>query len=228
MNIDLLNTDEFRRAFCDYFYLIDRNYPEKSSLKIVGDRYQLKSELRTVLYRGVCSGCSSQTRSARITEKPTKLLVIDGYNVLFTILNYRLGRFVFISADNLCRDAGSLFGKIRSEKLFLDCASVLINYLTSFETIPVIIYLDSPVSFSLNHKQLLKNLLDQNKIENHVEVVHSADFAVKQHLDATIASSDSALIDACLNPIIDLPRQIIEIKYKAALFNLYLKFSEIY
>jgi hypothetical protein len=94
MNIDLLNSDEFNNALLDYFYLIDRNFPEKASLKLVGDRYRLVSELRTLLYRGICSEKKASDRRKRITNNREGLLIIDGYNVLFTLLSYRLGRFV--------------------------------------------------------------------------------------------------------------------------------------
>jgi hypothetical protein len=163
----------------------------------------------------------------RLIEKPADNVVIDGYNVLFTILNYRLGRFVFISNDNICRDAGSLFGKIRKENMFTECASILISFLPLFENIRVLIYLDSPVSFSIKHKQLLIDLLKKNNVTGQVEVVYSADYAIKQHTKCTIASSDSALIDACTNSIIDLPRQIIEKKYNVSLFNIRLKLLEV-
>jgi hypothetical protein len=43
---------EFTSACRDYFYLIDKNYPERGSLKIVGDRYRLSGDQRTILYRG--------------------------------------------------------------------------------------------------------------------------------------------------------------------------------
>jgi hypothetical protein len=227
MNNDLLNSNEFNDALADYFYLIDKNYPEKSSLKLVGDRYKLRTEQRVVLYRGICSSQKAQARHRRLTSKPEGLLVIDGYNVLFTLLNYRLGRFVFISNDNFCRDAGSLFGKIGKENLFTDCVSLLFSYLQSFEEIQVIIYLDAPVSFSQKHKLLLKDFLQKQNITGQVEVVPSADYSLKQHLSAIIATSDSALIDACTNPMIDLPRQIIETKYNTTLFNIQTKLNSI-
>jgi hypothetical protein len=228
MNNDLLNTDEFQKALDDYFYLIDHNYPEKGSLKLVGDRYQLSSELRTILYRGICSSQRAHARIQRLTITPERLLAIDGYNILFTLLNYRLGRFVFISNDNICRDAGSLFGKIKKEDLFVDCAYILVNHLCCYKNLPVIIYLDSPVSFSINHKQLLNCLLQKNSIDGYAEVVHSADHALKQLENCTLATSDSALIDACSNAVMDLSRQIIEKKYNAVLFNIRSKLDMIH
>lgn len=106
MNPELLQSDIFEHGLKDYFYLINRGYPEKGSLKLVGDRYKLSKEFRTILYRGVCSSESSANRSRKIINVADSELMIDGYNVLFTLLNYRLGRFVFISTDSLCRDAG--------------------------------------------------------------------------------------------------------------------------
>ena len=150
MNPDYLNNETFRKALADYFYLIDRGYPEKGSLKLTGDRYKLSSGLRTLLYRGVTSSEDSEKRRTRITNKPRDLLIIDGYNVLFTLLNYRLGRLVFISFDNICRDNGSLFGKIKDEELFTDCTVFLEEYLRNLTGLEIVLYLDEPVSFALN------------------------------------------------------------------------------
>ncbi|KKK81717.1 hypothetical protein LCGC14_2810640, partial [marine sediment metagenome] len=46
-------TDEFTRALRDYAYMLNRNYPRKSILKIVGDRYLLNTFQRIMLSRGV-------------------------------------------------------------------------------------------------------------------------------------------------------------------------------
>jgi hypothetical protein len=220
MNIDLLNSDEFNNALLDYFYLIDRNFPEKASLKLVGDRYRLVSELRTLLYRGICSEKKASDRRKRITNNREGLLIIDGYNVLFTLLSYRLGRFVFISYDNICRDAGSLFGNNPKESLFAECAAMLTQFLTTFSNLTAVIYLDSPISSSEKHKILLEDLFIEKKIKGEIYIVHSADSAIMQYENCTLATSDSAIIDANSNPIIDIPRAIIEKNYNTLLFDI--------
>ena len=45
----------FMNACKDYAYLINRNYPERGTLKLVGDRYRLTRDQRTILYRGISS-----------------------------------------------------------------------------------------------------------------------------------------------------------------------------
>ena len=227
MDILMLHSDKFNKALADYFYLIDHNYPEKGSLKLIGDRYQLETDLRNALYRSISSSVKNKRRSQRLVQNPFDCLIIDGYNVILTLLNYRLGKFVFISTDNICRDAGALFGRIRNEQLFSQCAELLVKYLSAFNNLDIIIYLDSPVSFSLKHKQLLLSFFQKKNMNIRVEVVHSADHSISKNSGGTVATSDSALIDACNNPIIDLPRLILQKEYDVRLFDFGLKLKEV-
>src|SRR5512145_134791 len=107
LNSSLL-TDSFSQACTDYFYMVDHHYPERSVLKLVGDRYLLSGDQRTVLYRGISSLKRSSLRNAFLTKDTGgKQLIVDGYNVLFTLLNYRLGKITFVSTDGIVRDAGA-------------------------------------------------------------------------------------------------------------------------
>jgi len=221
MNIDYLTNELFHQALADYFYLMNRGYPEKGALKLTGDRYKLSTDLRTLLYRGVTSVENSLKRSARLVDIPKGILIIDGYNVLFTLLNYRLGRLVFISADNICRDNGSLFGKIRNENLFGDCAVLLTEYLKNWSDLEVILYLDEPVSFSRKHQWMIGLELKKHNIDGKVELVHSADQAILMHTSGVFATSDSNVLDHSCNPILDIPRKILESRFHTMLFNLY-------
>jgi hypothetical protein len=215
-----MESDMFQKALMDYFYLIDKNYPEKGALKIVGDRYQLSADLRNVLYRSISSSLHNKQRSARLITKPDEKLIIDGYNVIFTLLNYRLGKFVFICSDQLCRDAGGIFGKIKNEQLFGECAGLLAGYLIGFKDIEIEIYLDSPVSHSLSHKYLLYNFFEGTNKNIRIEVVHSADYFLRQNSGGTLATSDSAIIDSCKNPILDLPHLILKKEYDVKLYDI--------
>ncbi|MBN1598600.1 MAG: DUF434 domain-containing protein [Bacteroidales bacterium] len=221
MHINDLYNDNFIRGIKDYFYLINKNFPEKGSLKLVGDRYKLSGEQRTVLYRGISSEKFSELRKNKLTEKPVSPIIVDGYNVLFTILNYRLGRFVFISNDNICRDAGSLFGKIRNEKLFKECTLLLTQFLSStMKEYEIIIYLDIPVSSSRKHIYIIEKEINSFNLKAKVIAIKSADNAIRKHTVGTIATSDTAIIDSTSNPIFDIPRTIIESYFDNKLANL--------
>lgn len=217
-----LTGDDFYNACHDYFYLIDRHFPERGVLKLVGDRYRLDGDQRTVLYRGIASGERSLSRKSRlVSEIVGQLLLIDGYNVLFTLLNYRLGHVTFISTDNLLRDAGSLHGRLRDEKTFLECMALLIDYIKQKEPRTTTIYLDSPVSHSEKHAQMIRDSMQKSSLNGDCLVVKSADWALKQHQNGVLATSDSAIIDKGSMPVIDLSRQILNVTYRAVFPDLH-------
>jgi hypothetical protein len=214
--LDLKNSD-FNKALSDYYFLITNEYPEKGSLKIVGDRYHLRTEVRTLLYRGITSTEKSKKRTSRIVPDPITPLLIDGYNVLMTLMNYRLGRFVFISTDGICRDAAWQFGKIGSEPVFNECIILLTDFLRLFRNLQIIIYLDNSNKNCREHSDLLKiNTEDNTRIER----VASADNSLLKHQEGTIATSDSEIIDGSILPVFDIPLRIITEKYQARLYSL--------
>lgn len=221
-----MESEVFSKAIKDYHYLVDNKYPEKGSLKLVGDRYRLSTEERTILYRGVCSSAQRKLICQRLIKQDGGLLIIDGYNVLITLLNYRLGHKVFISTDNMCRDAGALFGKIRDEQRFSECIELLLNYLKSAGYSAFTIYLDEPVSKSRQHSILLQEELTHRSLAGTVELVRSADEALSTHRSGVLATSDSAILMHSVLPVLDIPRYIIENHYHARLTDLYAILTE--
>jgi hypothetical protein len=221
MNYEELNNELFRHAVADYYYLMNNNYPEKGSLKLVGDRYKLSGDQRTILYRGISAEINAIKRSNKITtEIKGKTLTIDGYNVLFTIMNYLLGRFVFISNDRICRDAGSLHGKFREKKVFQDSINILTDFLSDKSPEKIIFFLDAPVSHSALHKNLLEEKFHQSGLHTDGNVVRSPDYEIKRVLKGIIATSDTAIINNSELPVIDLPHMILKEKFNAVLFDL--------
>jgi hypothetical protein len=207
---------DFVLACSEYFFLIDRHYPEKGVLKLVGDRYRLSGDQRTVLYRGISSEKRAALRSHLLTENITgKRVLIDGYNVLFTLINYRFGKITFISTDDILRDAGSLHGKLKDYSTLNSCIDMLIEYISGEKPSRAEIYLDSPVSHSEKHAGLIKEKLLKNGIQGDCHVLKSADWALRHGSDCILATSDTGIIEKALLPVIDLPRLILHRNYKA-------------
>lgn len=221
MNYEDLNNEFFLHAVADYYYLMNNNYPEKGSLKLVGDRYKLSGDQRTVIYRGISSHQKAVDRRKKLTpEIKEKTLVIDGYNVLFTIMNYLLGRFVFISNDGICRDAGSLHGKFREKKVFQNSIDILSDFFSDNLPEKVVVFLDSPVSQSALHKNYILDKFQHSGIKAECNVVRSPDHEIKSVSAGIIATSDTVIIDHTRLPVIDIPNRILKEKYKAVLFDL--------
>ena len=104
----MILTENFKNAIYDYIYFLEKEYPQKAILKLIGDRYLLSGIQRTMLYRGITTKENSLKRTSKlITENllSNQILHIDGYNVLITIGSYLNGNTVFVSNDNFLRDA---------------------------------------------------------------------------------------------------------------------------
>ncbi|HLO60653.1 MAG TPA: DUF434 domain-containing protein [Bacteroidales bacterium] len=220
LNSSLL-TDTFRQACTDYFYLVNHHYPERSVLKLVGDRYLLSGDQRTVLYRGISSEKRSLLRNSLLQAKIAgTYLIIDGYNVLFNLLNYRLGKITFVSTDGIVRDAGALHGRFREEHTFTDCIELLLIQVAAMKPATVDIYLDSPVSHSERHATAISDRMHELNLTGGCYVVKSADWVLKNCKDCVIATSDTAIIEKALLPVVDLPAVVLERAYGAGFLQL--------
>jgi hypothetical protein len=218
---DSVNQPRFAEAITDYYFLLNKGYPKKGILKIVGDRYNLTGSLRTILQRGVWSKSENISRALRLTNNiANQELVIDGYNVVLTLLNYKMGRPVFVSTDSFCRDAGSLFGKIRNQKTFSEIVIQIIDFLSEVNQPYFQIFLDTPVSYSAEHAMLTENLIEKKKLMGSVHLVKSADNAIKELNSGIICTSDSNIIDSTQNPICDLAFLALQQYYTPELLDI--------
>jgi hypothetical protein len=216
-----LHSEDFIRACHDYHYLIDRHYPERGVLKLVGDRYRLGGDQRTVLYRGISSReRSAHRKSLLVSDIAGAELAVDGYNVLFTLLNYRRGKITFISTDHFLRDAGSLHGRLRDEKTFAECVALLADFLSLRQPTRVDVYLDSPVSHSEQHAHLIRERIQKVGLITDCHVIKSADWALRQRQEGFIATSDTAIIDKSKVPVIDLSKEVLEHAYRARFLDI--------
>ena len=146
-------------AAVDLAWLFGRDYAEASSLKIVGDRYDLVARQRTALMRAVCTMEQGRRRAAR--EVPMSLLrgqtiLVDGYNVLTTIEAALAGGAILACYDGTYRDMASMHGSYRKVAETLP-ALALVGGLLADHGIGSHWYLDSPVSNSGRLGTLMRN-----------------------------------------------------------------------
>jgi len=208
-------------AVKDYFFLQNKAYPEKASVALVGDRYRLSKDERMVLFRGITSYTQALARKNKLVSFPaSRELHIDGYNVLFTLMNYRLGKLLFIGNDGYLRDAGGTHGRIGNQTLFLEIAGDFFCFLTEAGIQRVYVYLDSPVSHSALHAGHLRSLMERHALEGGCELCESADYALKRKNPPCIASADTAIIDALPGPFFDSARWYLQNRYGTVFLDL--------
>mgnify|MGYP001028027859 CR=1 FL=1 len=214
-------SEEFKEALRDYFFLLNRDYPEKAAVKLVGDRYRLNSVERLTLYRGITSGAKAPARNAKITASfKREILYIDGYNVLFTVMNYLFGKFIFLGNDGLLRDCGEVYGKVENDALFVRAADILLEYLKTGEPAAIEIYFDSPVPGSTLHVSGLEKRLSAADLTGKVLAVKSADDELKEKSEGIVATSDSEIIDCTGCRIADVARGALEKKFEIEILDL--------
>ncbi len=218
--MDLI-TDEFRNALRDYAYLINRSYPKRNILKLVGDRYQLTRMQRLLLNRGIFRQGDIELRtSKRVSAINEPKVYIDALNVLFTIGNYLLGRIVFISNDGFLRDGGEITGKLHQDESFVRAVDLLLIYLSTCPEQEYIFLIDEPVKGSTEVHQLLISMISEYNIKGTASIVTDPDDVLIKMSEGLIATSDSEIIEQSDLKVIDLAYEVLTGNFQPDFINL--------
>lgn len=211
-------------AIADYALFVERGYPEKGVRKLVGDRHRLSGTERNILYRGVVSRARAEARRRRMMAPSgipaESTIIVDGHNVLFTVVNYLQGRTTFIAVDGYLRDAGNPTRRIRAGDDYRRAVSELGERFRRLDARRIAVYFDEPVTYSKDHIATARRAWADLGETLELHLVRSADQALKLREADLLATSDSTLIDLSEVPIVDFARWIIEDGFGAPLPHL--------
>ena len=220
----------FHAAAHDYLYLLNRNYPQFTLIKLVGDRYQLSGVERSMLYRGVSSSVDAAKRRSKLINNLSsdlEPLSIDACNVLITLGSYLNGNIVFISNDDFLRDASEIHGKVFRTSLIERSLDLVFKYLLHHGIKNVRFYIDSPISFSGKLCERINHTLSELDMEGFAQTHTSPDHILKNLNEGILATSDSVIIDITPLPVIDLPKNILEFHFHPGFVDLGTLFTEV-
>ena len=192
---------DLRSAMTDYALLLTKGYAQKSSLKLVGDKFALTQRQRLALMR---STCSDQQLTSRIEHRVAledvagRRIALDGYNVLITIEAAISGGVIFKGRDGCCRDLASIHGTYRKVTETIPAVELIGRFLKEANVAGALWLLDKPVSNSGRLKTLIGELARKNDWPWEIDLVLSPD-AVLTKGEMIAATSDSAVLDACKN-----------------------------
>ncbi len=207
------NIEIMRQAVADLSMLLTKGYAEKSSLKLVGDRFALTQRQRLAILRCCCSDQQLESRSKRKIGIPScknHPIAIDGYNLLITIESAISGGFIFIGRDGTYKDLASIHSTYRKVEETIPALELIGHFLEEMQIQEGLWFLDSPVSNSGRLKTIMEQIARDNHWNWQIKLTISPDAElIKNH--EIIASSDSVILDGC-KKWINLAAEIIRSK----------------
>ncbi|MCF8232433.1 MAG: DUF434 domain-containing protein [Bacteroidales bacterium] len=213
-------SDNFKEAVQDYLWLLNKNYPQKKVLTLVGDRYRLLKTERSILYRGISpttEAAKHQKKLRKLKEKPAETLHVDMLNVLITVVSYLAGKPVFICSDGWLRDAAEMHAGIIAPHLLEKGIDLLLNFALDKTEVKSVWYIDQKAEAGKEALQFLEN---KNKDHIQVYATESADHILKKVEEGALATSDTQLLAKSPCPVIDLPRELLEDYYSPDFIDL--------
>lgn len=147
-----------RAAVYDLAWLRTRGYGDPSSVKMVGDRYQLTRRQRNAVARSACSDAERAHRRVRRKE-PRALeghwVNIDGFNVLISIEGLLGGAYLFVGRDRAYRDVDPVQGTYRIVAETKPAIRLIRETLKALRVVGVTWWLDAHVHWWLDaHVQM--------------------------------------------------------------------------
>jgi len=205
--------NDLKNAAEDFRYLLNRGYPRKASLELVGNRYELTFDERHLLHRGVFSDIDSGARQKRIISPKAirnKDLAIDGHNVLITIEAGLSGRPLILADDGFIRDISGLSASFKKTEVTDKAIRLIVAFLKKWRPRHTLFLFDAPISKSGLLAQELRALLKEEGLPGDALAMKVPEKTLTG-FPGVIATSDTAIIDRS-EKVIDLAGDIIRTK----------------
>ena len=218
----IFRSEGLQQAAIDFHYLLNRGYPRKTSLELIGNRYDLSFDQRHLLHRGIFSDSDAVARRKKIVSLQrlrNRKVAIDGHNVLITIEAALSGRPLILSNDGLIRDISGLSARFKKTSVSDKAIHLILNVLKRSKPFHVLFLFDAPISKSglLAYgvrEQLMKDHLPGDALAVRVPEKILLGFT------GIVVTSDTAIIDQS-REVFDLAGYIIETRIKPkSLFKL--------
>jgi len=210
------NFESLQKAAKDFRYLLNRGYPRKASLELVGNRYELTFDERHLLHRGVFSDIDSEVRQKKILSSGgirNEDLAVDGHNVLITIEAGLSGRPLILADDGFIRDISGLSGSFKKTEVTEKAIRLVITFLKKWKPRHTLFLFDAPISKSGILAQELRNLLKKENLPGDALAMKVPEKTLIG-LPGVVATSDTAIIDRS-KKVIDLAGSVIKTKIGA-------------
>ena len=191
--------EALRQAVHDLSWLLTRGYAEPSSLKLVGDRFDLRQRQRIAVNRAACSDQQLDRRRRHAISAQQvrgRVLWIDGFNVLTSIEAALAGGVLLRCRDGCLRDMASMHGSYRKVHETGPAIEHIGEVLAQLGPERCEWLLDRPVSNSGRLATMLRETAEVHGWPWQVELVNDPDALLIETQDVA-ATADSGILDRC-------------------------------
>jgi hypothetical protein len=206
----LLKSGDLQEAAQDFRYLLNRGYPRKAALELVGNRYGLTFDERHLLHRGVFSDADSESRRKKKTLPEAvrnKELAIDGHNVLITIEAGLSDRPLILGDDGFIRDISGLSGSFQKTEMTVQALELLLNVLKRAKPHQTLFLFDSPISRSGELALEVRGRMQKGNLPGDAMAVRVPE-KILIGFPGRVATSDTAIIDRS-HKVVDLAGYVL-------------------
>jgi len=192
-------------------YLADRGYPLGSAVRFVSDHHRLPEEKRFVLARVVVPREAARSRRGKVLpleELRSRVVAIDGYNVLITTESLLAGVPVYRCDDGFLRDTRGVFRSYRSSGLTGPALCEVLDLLKDAARVEFL--LDQQMSKSGELAETVREMMAKLDIPGGAKTAKDVDRRLKA-CRSVVATADGAIIDA-VSSVVDLPGEVAQMR----------------
>ncbi|MGZ3605335.1 MAG: DUF434 domain-containing protein [Thermodesulfobacteriota bacterium] len=210
LTVKPLKFKDLQKAARDFRFLLNRGYPRKAALELVGNRYGLTSDERHLLHRGVFSNSDSESRRKKkvfLGDVLNQDLVIDGHNVLITIEAGISGRPLILGDDGFIRDISGVSGNFKKTETTEKAIQFIIRAIKKMRPTQTLFLLDAPISKSGELAEAVRNYLKKEDISGNAMALRVPE-RILIGFPGVVATSDTAIINRS-KKVLDLAGHVL-------------------
>lgn len=191
--------NKLRSAVQDMQYLLTREYPEKATSELVGNRYRLKTRQIQALRGASASEGQLQNRKQKELEASDltgKIVYLDGFNVLILLESLLSEAYIFEGADGCFRDLSGVHGTYKRVNQTLRAVEAVAAFYHKNHIQKLVWIFDQPVSNSGRIKQIILEFAAEKNLNWEAELQYNPDKFLAESSEI-IVSSDAWILDHC-------------------------------
>ena len=210
-----LSSESLKEAAIDFHYLLNRGYPRKMCLELIGNRYNLSFDQRHLLHRGVFSDSDAAGRRRKkvhLQELRNRKMAIDGHNVLITLEAALTGRALILSNDGFIRDISGLSGSFKKTQVSDEAVDLILDFLRKAKPSHILFLFDAPIRKSGLLASEVRERLRNYPLPGDALAIKVPE-KILLAFEGIVATSDTAIINRS-GEVFDLAGQIIKVRIK--------------